>query len=61
MVLLIPKAIKRLKDAGIAEERQAQSHRYRKASQRIVVDADGKRTLEITPEIEELLSGQSAE
>ena len=77
MVLLIPKAVKRIKAVGheeglvegraeglaegIAEERQAQSHRYRKASQRIVVDADGKRTLEITPEIEELLSGQSAE
>ena len=61
MVLLIPKAVKRIKDASRAEERQAQSHRYRQASQRIVVDADGKRTLEITPEIEELLSGQSAE
>lgn len=69
VVLLIPKAVKRIKAVGReeglvegrAEERQAQSHRYRQASQRIVVDADGKRTLEITPEIEELLSGQSAE
>ena len=61
MVLLIPKAVKRIKAEGRAEERQAQSHRYRQASQLIVVDADGKRTLEITPEIEELLSGQSAE
>ena len=65
VVLLIPKAVKRIKavgrEEGIAEERKAQSNRYRQASQRIVVDADGNRTLEITPEIEELLSGQSAE
>lgn len=69
MVLLIPKAVQKIRDAGRAEgksegqaeERKAQSVRYKEASKRIVVGADGKRILEITPEIEELLSGQSEE
>ena len=61
MVLLIPKAVQKIRDEGKAKERKAQSVRYKEASKRIVVGADGKRILEITPEIEELLSGQSAE
>ena len=61
MVLLIPKAVQKIRDEGRAEERKAQSVRYKEASKRIVVGEDGKRILEITPEIEELLSGQSEE
>lgn len=65
MVLLIPKAVQKIRDSGKAEgqaeERKAQSVRYKEASKRIVVGEDGKRVLEITPEIEELLSGQSDE
>ena len=61
VVLLIPKAVKRIKAVGRAEERQAQSLRLEEAYCRFGIDADGVRSLPDTQEVRDFLAGKNAE
>ena len=73
VVLLIPKAVKRIKAVGHeeglvegraegrAEERQAQSSRLEEAYLRFGIDADGVRSLPDTQEVRDFLAGKNAE
>ena len=70
MVLLIPKAVKRIKavgheeglvegrEEGIAEERQAQSLRLEEAYCRFGIETDGVRSLPDTQEVRDFLAGK---
>ena len=74
VVLLIPKAFRRIKNEGLVEgqalgreeglvegqakERQAQSRRREEAYRRFGIEVDGVRVLPNTPEIEDFLDGK---
>ena len=53
-MLLIPAAIKKLKDEG----RREMDERLREAFQKFGVEVDGVRMLPDTPEVEEFLRGE---
>ena len=57
-MLLIPKAVQKIRDAGKAEERKAQSVRSSEAYRRFGIDVDGVRSLPDTPEVRDFLAGK---
>ena len=59
VVLLIPAAIKKIKEEAKEEEREDQRKRMAEALRRFGVEKDGVTTLTITPEILKFLSGTS--
>jgi uncharacterized protein (DUF58 family) len=59
VVLLIPAAIKKIKEEAKEEEREDQRKRRAEAYRRFGVEVDGVRMLPDTPEVEEFLSGTS--
>lgn len=66
MVLLIPKAVQKIRDEGEAEgrakgraeEQEAQYARREEAYRRFGIDVDGVRSLPDTPEVRAFLSGK---
>ena len=58
VVLLIPKAVKRIKAVGREEERQAQSLRLEEAYCRFGIETDGVRSLPDTQEVRDFLAGK---
>ncbi len=65
MVLLIPKAVRKIRDEGRAEgqaeERQAQIARREEAYRRFGIDVDGVRSLPDTREVRDFLAGKGEE
>ena len=73
MVLLIPKAVRKIRDegraegqaeglaAGRAEEQEAQRRRREEAYRRFGLDVDGVRSLPDTPEVRDFLAGKGEE
>ena len=59
LVLLIPAAVKKIKDSGHEEGRQEQLDRLEEAYKRFGIEVNGVLTLPRTPEVEEFLSGKS--
>ena len=63
VVLLIPKAVKRIKavghEEGRAEERQAQSSRLEEAYLHFGIEANGVRSLPDTQEVRDFLAGKT--
>ena len=58
MVLLIPKAVRKIRAEGQAEERQAQIARREEAYRRFGIDVDGVRSLPDTREGRDFLAGK---
>ena len=61
MVLLIPDAVRKIKEAGRKEQRQAQQKRREEAYERFGVEVDGVVMLPRTPEVEAFLNGEDPE
>lgn len=61
MVLLIPDAIRKIKEAGRKEQRQAQQRRRKEAYERFGVEVNGIVMLPRTPEVEAFLNGEEPE
>jgi hypothetical protein len=61
MVLLIPDAIRKIKEAARKEQRQAQQKRRREAYERFGAEVDGVVMLPRTPEVEAFLNGEDLE
>lgn len=59
MVLLIPAAVKKLKEEGRQEGRKEQRNRINEAYERFGIEVNGVLTLPRTPEVERFLSGES--
>lgn len=57
MVLLIPDAIRKIKEAGRKEQREAQQKRRKQAYERFGVEVNGVVMLPQSPEIEAFLNG----
>ncbi|MYC28472.1 MAG: hypothetical protein F4X65_00065 [Chloroflexi bacterium] len=57
MVLLIPDAIRKIKEAGRKEQREAQQKRRKQAYERFGFEVDGVVVLPQTPEVEAFLNG----
>ena len=58
MALLIPKAVRRIRDEGRAEEREAQRARREEAYRRFGIDVDGVRSLPDNREVRDFLDGK---
>ena len=58
MVLLIPKAVQKIRDSGRAEEREAQRRRTEEAYRRFGISVDGVRSLPDTQEVRDFLNGK---
>ena len=58
MVLLIPKAVQKIRDEGRASEREAQLARRMEAYRRFGVAVNGVRFLPDTPEVRDFLNGK---
>ena len=58
MVLLIPKAVQKIRDEGRAAEREAQYARREEAYRRFGIDVNGVRSLPDTQEVRDFLSGK---
>ena len=58
MALLIPKAVRKIRDEGRAEERQAQIARREEALRRFGVEENGVRCLTFTKEVSDFLAGK---
>ena len=61
MVLLIPDAIRKIREAERKEQRKAQKRRRREAYQRFGVEVNGVVMLPQTPEVEAFLNGEEPE
>ena len=57
MVLLIPDAIRKIREQGRAEARKEQNARLKEAYERFGMVVDGVTVLPLTPEVEAFLSG----
>ena len=57
-MLLIPKAVQRIKDEGRAEGRAIQCARLDEAYRRFGIEADGVRSLPDTQEVRDFLAGK---
>ena len=58
MVLLIPKAVQKIRDEGEAEGRESQRARTEEAYRRFGVAVNGVRSLPDTPEVRDFLNGK---
>lgn len=58
MVLLIPKAVQKIRDEGRAAEREAQHVRREEALRRFGVEENGVRRLTFTQEVLDFLDGK---
>jgi len=60
-MLLIPKRVQKIKDAGRAEVRALQRARFAEAFRRFGFDRDGVRSLPDTQEVRDFLDGKDPE
>ncbi len=58
MALLIPKAVRKIRDEGRAEGRESQRSRTEEAYRRFGIDVDGVRFLPDTQEVRDFLDGK---
>ena len=61
MVLLIPKAVRKIRAVGEAEGRESQRARTEEAYRKFGIDVDGVRSLPDTQEVRDFLAGKGEE